>query len=78
MSNDQITTESAPHEVIERRLLASLDDQSKVAIVYSEQDLDVAIKVFKRDPIPSPESSALLRGLLELQKQAFRQPAGGS
>lgn len=64
-------------EVIDNQLLTALDDKSKVAILASEEDLDVLITALKRYPVSlctkETQVLALLNGLEQLRDAAFEK-----
>ena len=61
------------HEIIERKLLIALEDNTKVAILASEKELKLLINGLKYlpDSMTSVLVLDLLSGLQELHKQAF-------
>ncbi len=80
---DDIKTELVNHEVIEKKLLLSLEDDNKVAILASLEELDILIDALTRMNNANPDNRVatglvgwckrknLLTGLKELRKQAF-------
>ena len=68
-----MSTEYVRREVIEGKLLAALDDESKVAILASEDDLRLLISALEYAPDESTygdKRTELLQGLRQLQKEA--------
>ena len=75
-----ITVDRVSHEVIEAKLLASLSDKNKVALVLTHNDLKRLIRaVHLRIMNPTPDVNdqellnldGLLSGMVELRRQAF-------
>ena len=73
---EKIQVERTPREVIERKLLAALDDESKVAVLLTEQDIDHLLRAIAFYPRTHSRCSAnlweLSKGLRQLQAEAFR------
>ena len=66
---------SAPFEVIENQLLTALDDKSKVAILATQDDLDLLISALTYSPNKSNASrTKMLDGLKQLRDAAFKKP----
>ena len=61
-----------PKEVIEGKLLAALDDEDKVAAVFSKQDLDDLISAFYA-AITLGEAAGPKKGRSGEQLQRFRE-----
>lgn len=65
-----ITAETVHRSVIERKLLAALDDDSgKVAIVATQDDLNLLINAL--ESCPGGESERMAADLRRLLKEAF-------
>ena len=60
-----------PRQVIERQLLAALDDKSKAAIVVSKDDLDLLIYGVALIPDGGAEQRSMLADLEQLRKECF-------
>ena len=56
------------HEVIEGRLLTTLTEEGKVAIVLSEADINDLIWALRGNPA---EAERLLPGIVQLRDEAF-------
>ncbi len=63
----------AKREVIQGKLLAALDDDDKVAIVLSEEDLDLLIEIVALSRIKEShfKIDAMWADLRQLRKEAF-------
>jgi hypothetical protein len=71
-----VTVQGASREIIERKLLAALDDEDKVAIIASRQDLEdliTAVNTLLRHLWSKdwPRVNALKSDLERLKKEAF-------
>lgn len=72
-----MNTEHVPREVIEGKLLAALDDEGKVAIILSQQDLGLLIQaclaaaVHSRTPEEMERFTRMKLDLQELYRPAF-------
>lgn len=60
-----------PREVIGQQLLAALDDKSKVAILATEEDLEMLVQAMQRFA-ENDKESRMLEDLRRLQDEAFR------
>lgn len=67
--------EHVQREVIERKLLTALTDQGTVAILASEQDLDVMIVALEYamlgNAAQTRKARELARGIRQLRREAF-------
>jgi len=68
---ESCSVSSARREVIENKLLAALDDESKVAILATEIDLILFIKAMAF--FDTPDSREMAKDLLQLKRAAFPQ-----
>jgi len=58
-------------EVIENKILTALVDADKVAIVASEDDLQIVIRALTLLAVTESRANSLLNGVLQLQQEAF-------
>jgi len=66
------SVEHSPREVIEGKLLAALDDESKVAALFSKRDLDVLIQGLGCTArLAGPELMQMVNDLTQLRREAF-------
>lgn len=70
---DEIEIKHTSHEVIERKLLAALDEGDQVAILATREDLDIIIAGLEAySPWARPlRRQTLLHGLRKLREEAF-------
>ena len=68
MSDLKVT--AVPRQVIEGKLLAALDDKSKVAVILSEGDLHLLI-VALDDCVRTDKVLQMLKDLEKLREEAF-------
>ena len=64
-----------PRQVIEGKLLAALDDESKVAVLFSHEDLNVLIGNMRSK---SPEAARMIKDLKQLRAVAFASQEGAA
>ena len=72
MESSEIKVSRVQREVIEGKLLAALDDSSKVAILCSEDDLELLIYVLEKLPLPSMPVRQMAKDLRRLRAEAFQ------
>lgn len=65
------SVELTSRQVIERKLLAALDDEDKVALLCSRQDLDMLIAALHTSSIDGPKEREWERDLRQLRAEAF-------
>ena len=58
-------------EVIENKILTALVDADKVAIVASEDDLQIVIRALTLLAVTDSRANSLLNGARQLQQEAF-------
>lgn len=67
--------EQVSREVIERQLLTALNDKSQVAILATEEDLDLLIAALRPaaplEPYSSDKAQEFCMGLQQLKREAF-------
>lgn len=72
MTGGDNTVENMKREVIERKLLAALNDETKVAALLEKQDLDVLIEALEFYEGPSFEKTRqFANDFRQLRKEAF-------
>jgi len=65
------TEENVPHQVIENQLLTALDDKSRVAILATEEDLDLFIEALT--PMwAHTKAQEMLSDIKQLKRAAFK------
>lgn len=71
MAQKPIKVERVNRAVIDSQLLTGLDDKSKVAILASQDDLDLMISAFEDLQRPSDEAVRMEADLKKLRAEAF-------
>jgi hypothetical protein len=63
--------ENSNRKIIESQILASLDDESKVACIFNEDDLNLLIESLSWFDLDTQLHKSLLQDLRQLRKEAF-------
>lgn len=73
MKNEKIKVETVSREVIEKKLLTSLDDGAHVAIVLGKEELDTLIQALEiaDDETTGYQFRRQSNDLVRLRKEAF-------
>lgn len=72
MANRKISVQPTSREVIENKLLAALNDEDKVGICLSKDDLEELIISLASINRPTTKARQWLADLQKLQRAAFR------
>ena len=70
----KLKVQRSSREVIENRLLASLKDEAKVAIVIGRDELLSIINALEKVPRPTAEQRSIVSDLRRLNAEAFARP----
>lgn len=69
--NKPCSVEQSSRRIIENKLLDSLSDDSKVALVCDLSDLNALIDALSRMAAPTEKQASMRRDLMQLRKVAF-------